>query len=82
MTNAERDRWLQPLPTPAEALEVYREGQRSRPGAGNPYAGRRVLGGIWATGNREAFRREYDAWQLREAERRRQAHVEAEAGDD
>ncbi|WP_338836328.1 ribosome modulation factor [Gordonia polyisoprenivorans] len=83
VTRRDRDRRAQPLPTPAEAVEVYREGQGSRPGAANPYAGRRVLGSAWAAGNREALRREYAAWQLREAERRRaRAEVEAVAGDD
>lgn len=61
------------MPTPAEAQRVLAEGRVSRPGAGNPYAGRRVLGSAWAAGNREAFRREYRAWRQREADRRQDA---------
>lgn len=54
MTTArERERAGQPMPTPAEALEAYAAGKASRPGAGNPYAGRRVLGSVWALGNRD-----------------------------
>lgn len=60
----------QPMPTPAEAIEAYKAGQVSRPGAGNPYAGRRVLGSVWALGNRQAQRDAYTEFRRREAERR------------
>lgn len=68
------------MPTAAEAVTAYREGQQSRPGAGNPYAGRRALGSVWAAGNREAFQREQAAFQQRAAERRRR-RTEVETGD-
>ncbi|QDH93171.1 hypothetical protein SEA_VERITY_17 [Gordonia phage Verity] len=53
-TRREQARRAQPMPTAAEARAVLAEGRASRPGAGNPYAGRRVLGGVWALGNRES----------------------------
>ena len=64
------DRRSQPMPTPAEAQRVLAEGRASRPGAGNPYAGRRVLGSAWARGNREAARVAFRDWRRREAARR------------
>lgn len=69
-THREQARRAQPMPTAAEAVAVYREGQVSRPGAGNPYAGRRLLGAVWAKGNREAARAVYNEWRRREAARR------------
>lgn len=69
-TRRELARREQPMPGPADAVTVYREGQRSRPGAGNPYAGRRLLGAVWAKGNREAARIVYNEWRRREAARR------------
>lgn len=59
-TARERERHQQPMPTAAEAVEVYRLGQVSRPGTINPFAGRRLLGSIWARGNREAARAVYN----------------------
>ncbi|URC17633.1 hypothetical protein SEA_TARDUS_17 [Gordonia phage Tardus] len=58
-TRREQARRAQPMPTAAEALAVLAEGRASRPGAGNPYAGRRVLGGVWAIGNRQATREKF-----------------------
>ena len=69
-TRRELDRRAQPMPTADEARAVLAEGRASRPGAGNPYAGRRVLGQVWAQGNREAARRAFLAWRRREAARR------------
>lgn len=69
-TQRELDRRAQPMPTAAEAVTVYREGLQSRPGAGNPYAGRRVLGSVWARGNREAAQVAFRDWRRRAAARR------------
>ncbi|QPO17014.1 hypothetical protein SEA_KWEKEL_16 [Gordonia phage Kwekel] len=69
-TQRERDRRAQPMPTAAEAVAAYRAGQQSRPGAGNPFAGRRVLGSAWARGNREAARVALRDWRRRAAARR------------
>ncbi|UVF61639.1 hypothetical protein SEA_APUNK_18 [Gordonia phage APunk] len=58
-TRREQARRAQPMPTAGEALAVLAEGRASRPGAGNPYAGRRVLGGVWALGNRQSAREKF-----------------------
>ncbi|WP_267625498.1 ribosome modulation factor [Gordonia sputi] len=67
------------MPTPDEARRALAEGRASRPGAGNPYADTRVLGQVWAIGNREAARRAFAAYRRREAERRRRS-LEADDG--
>lgn len=67
----ERDRRSQLLPTAEAAKQAYLEGLSSRPGAANPYAGRRVLLSMWAFGNHEARRIAWREFQQREAERRR-----------
>ncbi|WP_267616154.1 ribosome modulation factor [Gordonia bronchialis] len=64
------------MPTPDECRRALAEGRASRPGARNPYAGRRVLGSVWAAGNREAFQREQAAFRQRTAERRRRARTD------
>lgn len=70
-TDRENARRAQPMPTPAQALFVYQQGQGARLGSRNPYAGRRVLGAVWARGAREARRRAYNEWRRREAAQRR-----------
>lgn len=66
------------MPTPDECRRALAEGRTSRPGARNPYAGRRVLASAWAAGNRDACRREYAAFRHREAERRRRARADVD----
>ena len=66
----------QPMPTHQEAQAVFWEGARSRPGAGNPYAGRRVLMSAWAAGNRRAQRMAFAEFQRREAERSAERRAE------
>ena len=69
------------MPTPAEAVEAYRSGQTARVGSVNPFAGRRVLGQLWARGYREASDVRRVEFAAREAERRRQSRAEVDGGE-
>nr|EMP14889.2 hypothetical protein ISGA_2026 [Gordonia sp. NB41Y] len=70
------------MPTPAQAVEACRAGQTARVGSANLFAGHRVLGVVWWRGYREATEVRRAEFAAREAQRRRQARAEVEAGGD